>query len=151
MDRIPTHKIKWKIYAPFYIVFQVWKVRLIQICKIEPPDLLFLVVFISFYISTYHFSQFFRTSFNIICKKDFCREFSFLTYSPPTPSPNNQNPLSVTKVFGRCSLIKILFKCGEGLKLVLKHFEYSCYRLSEVTPWVSRVTTDDCVQTICNF
>ena len=39
--------------CPFYIVFQVLKVRLEKICKIEPPDLLFLVVFISFYISIY--------------------------------------------------------------------------------------------------
>ena len=37
---------------PFFcIIFQVLKVHilLIKICKIEPPDLLFMVVFISFY------------------------------------------------------------------------------------------------------
>ena len=51
MDRIPT-KIKWKIAAcPFHIVLQVLKVHLIKKCKAEPPDLLFLVVFISFYVS----------------------------------------------------------------------------------------------------
>ena len=44
----------------FYIVFQVLKVLLIKICKIQSLDLLFLVVFISFYISRYHFSQVFR-------------------------------------------------------------------------------------------
>ena len=63
--------------CPFYIVFQILKALLIKICKIEPPDLLFIVVFISFYISRYYFSQIFRTSFNIIWKKDFRHEFSF--------------------------------------------------------------------------
>ena len=62
-------------------VFQVLKVRLIKMCNIEPPDLLFLVPFISFYISRYHFSQIFRTSFRNVLKKDFCHKFSFLTDS----------------------------------------------------------------------
>ena len=78
------------------------KVRLIKIGKIGLPDLLFLIVFISFYISRYHFSQVFRSLFRIIHKKDFCHEFSFLTDSlkpPPSPHPpthplNSQNPLS---------------------------------------------------------
>ena len=65
---------------PFHIVFHVLKVHLIKICKIEPPDLLFLVIFISFI-------------------------FSFLTDSLKPPQPlNGQNPLSVTKVFCRCYL-----------------------------------------------
>ena len=55
IDRIPT-KLKWKT-CPFYIVFQVLKVLLIKLCKIQPPNLLFLVVFISFYISRYHFPE----------------------------------------------------------------------------------------------
>ena len=61
------------------LVFQVLKVPLKKICKIEPPDLLFLVAFIILYIS--------RKSFHIICKKDFRHDFSFLTDSlkPPTP------------------------------------------------------------------
>ena len=62
MDNIKMDRILTKI---FYIVFQVLKVLLIKICKIQSLDLLFLVVFISFYISRY-FSQVFRTSFNII-------------------------------------------------------------------------------------
>ena len=41
------------------LVFQVLKVRLIKICKTEPPDLLFLVAFISFYISRYQSISFF--------------------------------------------------------------------------------------------
>ena len=71
-------KKSMKNTCPFYIVFQVLKVRLIKVCKIQAPDLLFLVVFISFYISRYHFSQIFRTSFNIVWKKDFRHEFSIL-------------------------------------------------------------------------
>ena len=50
----------------FYIIFQVLEVLLIKLCKIHSLQVLFLVVFISFYISRYKFSQAFRTSFNII-------------------------------------------------------------------------------------
>ena len=56
-------KLKHALFVLF--TFQVLKALLIKICKIEPPDLLIIVVFISFYISRYHFSQIFRTSFNI--------------------------------------------------------------------------------------
>ena len=71
-------------------LFQVLKVLLIKICKIQSLDLLFLAVSVSFYISRYHFSQVFRTSFNIVWKKDFHHKFSFLngftqTRSPPPP------------------------------------------------------------------
>ena len=59
--------------------------RLIKICKRERPDPLFLVAFISFYISRHHFSQ---------------RIHSTL---PPSHPLNGQNPLSVTDVFCRCS------------------------------------------------
>ena len=78
--------VTFEFFTLLELVFQVFKVRLIKIFKIEPPDLLFLVVFISFYISRYHFSQFFRTSFRIIRKKDFRHEFSFLTDSCSNPS-----------------------------------------------------------------
>ena len=89
----------------FYIVFQILKVLLIKICKIQPLDLLFLVVFISFYIIRYHFSQVFRTSFNIIWKKDFFTNFPFLTDSltPPAHPLNSQNSC-VTNVFCQYSL-----------------------------------------------
>ena len=53
------------------------------------------------------FAQIFRTS-TLTEKKDFRHEFSFLTdrLNPPPPNPlNGQNPLSVTKVFCRCSVI----------------------------------------------
>ena len=111
----------------FYIAFQVLKVSLIKICKVELSDLLFLVVFISFYISRYHFSQIFRTSFSIISKKDFLHKFSFLTDSLKHPHPlSGQNLLSVTKAFCRCSLAlsrKALFfkiKISPILKLLNK-------------------------------
>ena len=81
MDRILTKR--------FYIVSQALKVLLIKICKIQSLDLLFLFVFISFYISWYHFSQVFRTSFKIISEKNiFVTNFPFLTDSlPPTHRP----------------------------------------------------------------
>ena len=96
MDRILT-----KIFC---IVFLVLKVLLIKICKIQSLDLLFLVVFISFYISRYHF---FTQNY---LKKIFVTNFPFLRDSldptplPPTHPLNSRNPLSVRKVFFQCSL-----------------------------------------------
>ena len=78
----------------FYIVFQVLKVFLIKICKIQPLDLLFLVAFISFYISRYHFSQLHST---LSEKKIFVTNFPFLTDSPKVPTPLQLK--RVTKVF----------------------------------------------------
>ena len=77
-------------------------------------DLLFLVIFISFYINRY-FSQVFRTSFNIIEEKEFRHKFYFFNrfthhyhhhhhhhhHHPPT----SQNPLSLTIIFCQCSLL----------------------------------------------
>ena len=62
LDRIPTEIASYL----FYIVFQILKVILKKVFKVRPPDLLFLFVFISFFISRYHFSQIFRTSFKNI-------------------------------------------------------------------------------------
>ena len=92
---------------PFFHCISRFEVLHINIFKIQPPDLLFLVVFISFYISRYHFPQFFRTSFNITWKKNFVRNFTFLADSLHLPFPhpfNGQNPLYVTKVSCWCSL-----------------------------------------------
>ena len=99
MDRIITNIL--------YIVFQVLKVLLIKICEMQSLDVLFLVVFISFYISRYNFSHVFRTSFNIIWKKDFRRKFSFFNgfTQTPTPLPPWQPKFaSVTNAFCQCSL-----------------------------------------------
>ena len=74
LDRIPTEIASYL----FYIVFQILKVILKKVFKVRPPDLLFLFVFISFFISRYHFSQIFRTSFKNIWKKIFLSNIFFL-------------------------------------------------------------------------
>ena len=73
----------------FYTVFQVLKELLIKIFKIQPLDLLFLVVlFICSFTSVYIiFYKVYVLSFNIIWKKDFRHQFSFFngfTQTPPT-------------------------------------------------------------------
>ena len=95
-------------------MFQVLKVLIIRICKIKPLYLLFLDAFISFYISRYHFSQIFRTSFNINSKKDFRHKFSFLTDSLNRPL-SLPTPLKVTKVFCWCSLANSTLKVKQLL------------------------------------
>ena len=69
---------------PFYIVFQIWRVLLIKICKIKP----FLVAFTSFDISRYHFVELHLT---LSDGKTFVTDFPFLTDSvkPPTLTPLN--------------------------------------------------------------
>ena len=84
MDRIPT-KIKWKI-CPFYIVLNEGSYTSYKNVTMKPLDLLFLVAFISFYISRYQFLQISWFSFNIR-KKDFRHEFSFFNRFIQTPSP----------------------------------------------------------------
>ena len=86
--------------CPIYIVFQVLVLLLVKICKMQPSDLLFLVVFTSFYICRYHFSQIFRIYSTLIERKIFVMDSPFLTDSPKPPHPlHNENLLSVTKVF----------------------------------------------------
>ena len=83
MDRILT-----KI---FYIVFQVLKVLLIKICKIQSLDFLFLIVFISFYISAdIILHKFLELHSTLSAKMILVTSFSFLTdllnpHMPPTP------------------------------------------------------------------
>ena len=94
------------------------------------------------YISRHRFSQIFRTSLNIICKKDFRHEIFPFFYGPPrTPPPppphslNSQNQLSVTKVFCRYSL-NIVMEPGKSKKELLKgHF--LCIKLIEIVPCIS--------------
>ena len=87
-DTYNTNQYQMKNTCPFYILFQVLKVLLIKICKIHLADLLFLVVFISFYISRY---QFFYKCLELHStlseKKIFVSNFPFLTdpLKPPTP------------------------------------------------------------------
>ena len=71
MDRIPI-KIKWKIHAFSTLYFKFWRYFLQKFVQYSHElDLLILVVFINFYISRYHSSEIFRTSFNITLKKRF--------------------------------------------------------------------------------
>ena len=92
MDGVPTKNEKY----PFYIVFEVLKVLLKIICKMQPLDHSFLVLD----FTSANISLIFRASYNIYLKKNFCHKFSFLTDSPKPSHPlNGQNPLSVAKVF----------------------------------------------------
>ena len=78
--------------------------RLIKICKIQPPDLYFLLLLLAF-ISRYYCSQIFNHSTISEKKKDFCHKFCFLTDSlKPTHPLDSQNLLSVAKVFCQCSI-----------------------------------------------
>ena len=84
---------------PFYTVFQVLNIHYTKICKIEPEDLLFLVVFISFYISRYIiFHKFLELHSILSVKKIFFRIFFFNGFTqPPPPSTRDEN-------FCRCPL-----------------------------------------------
>ena len=104
---VPCSGVPGFIVCPFYIVFQLLKLLLLNICKIQPPDLLFLAVFINIYINRYNFSQIFRTCSTLSEKIIFVTTFSFLMDSLkhlPTHPLNSQNLLSMTKVFCFCYL-----------------------------------------------
>ena len=58
-------------------VFEALSVLLIKNCKIQPPNLLFVFAFISFYNGRYHFSKTFKTSFNNNEKIIFATNFPF--------------------------------------------------------------------------
>ena len=68
-------------------------------------------------------SIFFRTSFNVTCKKDFCRKFSFNGFTQIYIPLNAQNPLSMTKVFCQCSLT-------DSARLRVLRFYHICKFLS---------------------
>ena len=66
---------------------------------IGPPDLLFLVGFLSFCIIRYHVPQMFRTSFNIISKKGFRHKlFYFSGFTHPHSQPLNAQSLAMVTV-----------------------------------------------------
>ena len=85
---------------------RVQKCNSMKICKIQSLDLLFLVIFISFYITSTDILELHST---LSEKKIFVTNFAFLTdplnTQPPPPLQHthhhhhHQNPLSVTKVF----------------------------------------------------
>ena len=89
-----NHENEKYIYTFFTLdVFEALSVRLIKICKIQPPNLLFVFAFISFYIGRYHFSKTFRTSFNNSEKNIFASNFLFLMHSLRQPPPLLFTPL----------------------------------------------------------
>ena len=71
--------------CPFYIIFQVLKVLHIKICRIKPPDLLFLV-FLGFTSADIIFHKFLELHLTLSEKKIFVTNFPFLTdlFKPPT-------------------------------------------------------------------
>ena len=106
-DEWNTNQNRIKNTPPFYIVFQVLKLPLINICKINHQVFYFLLFCISFCISRHPFSQIIRTSFSIIWKKDLRHKFSFsngFTQPLPLRPLNSRNLLSVTKGFWQCCL-----------------------------------------------
>ena len=76
-------------------VFEALSKLLIKSCEIQPPNLLFVFVFISFYIGRYHFCKTFRTSFNNSEKNIFATNFPFLMHSLRHPPPLLFTPLMV--------------------------------------------------------
>ena len=82
MDRIAT-KIKWKYMSLLHCIL------MIKICMISHQIFYFLLfIFVSFYISRYHFSQIFKNSFNI-WQKFFFNGFT----QTPTPALPSIPPL----------------------------------------------------------
>ena len=111
MVKVSRQHQQWFVFEFFTLLellFQVLRIRFMKICKINPPDLLF--VFFSFYISRYHFSQIFRTSFHIH-NKDFHHKFSVLMDS--LKPLNGQNLLSMLKFVGG-GLIILATLCNDN-------------------------------------
>ena len=79
-----------KKYTPFLHCISSFEGT--KICKMSHQILYFLLFYTSLYISRHHFSQIFRTSLNIILKKDFHHKFSFfnrfITQASPLHSLN---------------------------------------------------------------
>ena len=83
--------------GPFYIVFEVLKVLLIKIYKIQPSVLLFLIVLHWLIHQQILFFTIFQNFIQHL-KKDFRHQFLFFNRLTQTPHPlNDQNLLSVTK------------------------------------------------------
>ena len=90
--------------------------------------------YVRFYISRYHFSL-----IQHYLKKIFLSQiFLFLTdsFNPPSPNPlNNQSLLSMTKVFGQCSLNVIKLFCWCSLVGWYTYFLELSY-LQQVRFWI---------------
>ena len=92
---IRYHTYKDEIANVIFLVPYVHFSMELTICQMQPPDILFLLMFcISFYISVYHFPQILRTSFDIIWKENFVTDFCFLADSLNLPSYHHPHPLN---------------------------------------------------------
>ena len=103
-----TNQNQMKNKCLFFIVFQVLKVLLMKICKIQPVDLLFLVVFIKFYISRIAFHKFLELSTFISQKKVLITNFPFLTDSLNPDQTENIALFNVAKTDRICMYIQYL-------------------------------------------
>ena len=89
----------------FYIVFQVLKVLVIKICKIQPPDLNFFLFLLAFTLAGIIFVKLLELHSTISEKSIFVTNFPFFnrfTQTPPPPtlrSLNGQNLLSIWQKF----------------------------------------------------
>ena len=72
--------------CPFYNGFEVLNIHLIKISKTEPPDLLFFVVFVGFYISRYIIFHKFSELYSILSVKKIFVTKGFTQPSPLSPS-----------------------------------------------------------------
>ena len=89
----------------FWILFHVLKVLLIKIIRCSDHFLYFLLFRISFTSADIFFYKFLELH-STLPEKGFCHEFFFINKFTLAPTHfMRQNPLSMTKVFCRCSLI----------------------------------------------
>ena len=72
-----TNQSQMKNTCLFYIAFQVLKVCVLKRFVVQSHQVLFLVVFISFYISRYHFHTFLELHSVLLVKKIFVTSFLF--------------------------------------------------------------------------
>ena len=108
MEIIPI-KIKWKIHAPFTLYFKLWSYFLQKNLRCNHQIFYFLLFLLAFTSADVIFHNFLELHSTLTEKKIFVTNFPILTDSlnpppPPRKPLNRQNPLSVTKVFWRCSL-----------------------------------------------
>ena len=111
---------------------------LMKICKIQSLGLLFLVAYISFYITSADIFHNVLELYSKLSEKTiFITNFPFLTVSltpsQPPPPPhhrplNRKNPLSATKVFCQCS------KAYHGLSRLLCYDDARKTRTTEQNP-----------------
>ena len=98
LDGMPTN-IKLKIQACFTLCFKFWEGTSVKRYKIQPLVLLFLVLHQLLYQQISSFYNFLELH-STLSEKDFCHKFSFFNRFTQTSHPlNNQNLLSVTKLF----------------------------------------------------